>query len=284
MNYHLTDDGPKRCSASKRPCPLGGQHFSNVGEARTAYEVLHTTLMSLKRSTNKVLAKKIFDDLFERPDFSEEVYRAKAKEFFDQCSEDETDALRGFANSSYYDINLALYGGKGRKKVANLIHALDSALLKAPEPPKALWRSLSGFDLPRDFIKEGHEAGETITFKGYMSTSETPDALMHIPNDLAFYMKDTPSDEWVDDPNRMFGVLAGKEYTDGPALNAFFKINAKQAAPVSVMRQTVNEQEWLIPRGKRFRITKIHRNVSVGDLKYLRSSDTRAQIFELDEI
>lgn len=40
MKFHLTDDGPKRCTATKRPCPLGGEdsHFTTEREASVAFE------------------------------------------------------------------------------------------------------------------------------------------------------------------------------------------------------------------------------------------------------
>ena len=36
--FHLTDNGPKPCTASVRDCPVGGAHFTNEGEAKLAYE------------------------------------------------------------------------------------------------------------------------------------------------------------------------------------------------------------------------------------------------------
>jgi superfamily II DNA or RNA helicase len=37
--YHLTEDGPKRCTASVRNCPLGGQHYETMKDAVEAHEV-----------------------------------------------------------------------------------------------------------------------------------------------------------------------------------------------------------------------------------------------------
>lgn len=36
--YHLTEDGPKRCAATVRDCPLGGAHFESKQAATTAHE------------------------------------------------------------------------------------------------------------------------------------------------------------------------------------------------------------------------------------------------------
>lgn len=41
MKFHLTEDGPKRCTATKKPCPLGAspeEHYANLPTATAAYE------------------------------------------------------------------------------------------------------------------------------------------------------------------------------------------------------------------------------------------------------
>lgn len=35
--YHLTPEGPKLCSAEKRECPIGGEHFSSLVSANSSY-------------------------------------------------------------------------------------------------------------------------------------------------------------------------------------------------------------------------------------------------------
>lgn len=50
MSYHLTLEGPKRCTASVRACPLGGAHFDTKMAAQSAYEVrLKDELGSFKK-------------------------------------------------------------------------------------------------------------------------------------------------------------------------------------------------------------------------------------------
>ena len=36
--FHITDSGPKKCTASVRDCPIGGTHFETKAEAEQAYE------------------------------------------------------------------------------------------------------------------------------------------------------------------------------------------------------------------------------------------------------
>lgn len=38
QRFHLTENGPKRCTASVRECPVGGAHFGDEAEAKLAYE------------------------------------------------------------------------------------------------------------------------------------------------------------------------------------------------------------------------------------------------------
>lgn len=42
--FHNTDDGPKPCTARKRPCPVGGEHFTDRGEAQKAFEAAHNAV------------------------------------------------------------------------------------------------------------------------------------------------------------------------------------------------------------------------------------------------
>lgn len=38
MKYHNTPDGPRPCKATKRACPVGGEHFEDKAQAQEAYE------------------------------------------------------------------------------------------------------------------------------------------------------------------------------------------------------------------------------------------------------
>lgn len=56
QNFHITDTGPKPCSASVRNCPVGGAHFGNKEEAQRAYEFTagekHGLFGGLKKKLN----------------------------------------------------------------------------------------------------------------------------------------------------------------------------------------------------------------------------------------
>lgn len=215
--------------------------------------------------------------------FDETKYIGNCTEYLNQLDKEEITSVNQYVQADYNYINSALYGNTpATAKIKNQIRLLDAALTKAPEAPPVLWRSLSGFELPNKFREQNHQLGDVLEFKGYTSTSETPSALMHIPNDLTWYMRETPDDEWEHDPKMTYKVVLPKGYEDQPAKNVFFMIKTRTAAPVSVLRGTTAEQEWLIPRGKKFRITNIHENKTVSG--YHMRNGTRATIYEVEEI
>ena len=48
--FHITEDGPRPCSATKRACPVGGEHFNHLAFAQAAYELMHGNgLESMKK-------------------------------------------------------------------------------------------------------------------------------------------------------------------------------------------------------------------------------------------
>lgn len=215
--------------------------------------------------------------------FDETKYIGNCTKYLNQLNEEEITTMNKYVQTDYNDINSALYGNTPKTaKINNQIKLLDSALTKAPEAPPLLWRSLSGFNLPNNFREQNHQKGDILQFNGYTSTSETPSALMHIPNDLTWYMKETPNDELERDPHIKYKIVLPEGYQNQPAKNVFFMIKTKTAAPVSVLRGTTAEQEWLIPRGKKFRITNIHESRNVTG--YHMNTGTRATIYEIEEI
>lgn len=50
--YHVTPDGPRLCTASKRACPVGGEHFSQLASAESAYELTFGDSLQGVKKTN----------------------------------------------------------------------------------------------------------------------------------------------------------------------------------------------------------------------------------------
>lgn len=59
--FHITEDGPKECSASVKACPVGGEHFTDVQLARKEYENQQRDKIFSTLKKNKKVAD---DDIF----------------------------------------------------------------------------------------------------------------------------------------------------------------------------------------------------------------------------
>lgn len=53
--FHITDNGPRPCNASKRPCPVGGDHFDSTEKAEQAFEARFTDYLGGKKSQSEAL-------------------------------------------------------------------------------------------------------------------------------------------------------------------------------------------------------------------------------------
>lgn len=60
VRYHLTDDGPKFCTATVRDCPIGGAHFTSKEDADAAFEFrvkqVHSPFSILRKKKKEKLA------------------------------------------------------------------------------------------------------------------------------------------------------------------------------------------------------------------------------------
>ncbi len=102
--YHLTEDGPKRCTATVRECPLGGAHFETQAEASKAHEELMGSAI-FSKVTKTTLVRDPKDG------FSSEV-------FYGELSprEMQIEALNGTANALIEDGNTQLVAACGTGK------------------------------------------------------------------------------------------------------------------------------------------------------------------------
>lgn len=73
MSYHLTAEGPKRCTASVRACPLGGEHFDDKKAAEKAFEASMDNSLVLSKKDNR-LAPIVIPSL----EFNPEAFSDKA--------------------------------------------------------------------------------------------------------------------------------------------------------------------------------------------------------------
>ncbi len=259
----------KNCSRNTQHLDLGF-----IDELKYKYE--HSTDVT-RQNIIPTSPQVSFDNIYARPSFDEQRYMNEAQLFISELSNEEKEALKDYVISGYQSMNEALYSGKS---LTNTIKLVDSALAKYKgDHPDILWRSIIGSTAR---LYDNTKVGDVIEFKGFTSASETPDALMLIPNDLSIYMNETLSSEWETEGNS-YRVKLPKSFSDKSPSNVLFQIKSKRAAPVSEFRSTLAEEEWLIPRGKQFRVIGIHANVAIGNLNHLYNG-TRARVIELQEI
>lgn len=59
--FHITDDGPKPCKATKKPCKYGnaGEHFKSQVEAQKAFEARQKTLPDSQRKSGNVAPNRV---------------------------------------------------------------------------------------------------------------------------------------------------------------------------------------------------------------------------------
>lgn len=281
--FHVTQKGDVRpCRAKSRPCPLGGEHFTDKSEAeKHAEEKLKQSLAEATLTTKRI--KKLAVDSVK---FDEERYMKLSNDFISKLTNSEKEALSYYVVEGYQEINESLYENgnefpKLNKNLKDKIEAIDNALKKYSGAPETLWRNLSGNTLPKNFVAQDHSIGDTLDFHGFSSASETPSAMSGVWNRQTWYMQEVPSHEWEREENSR-KIKVPETYMSEESNNVIFKIKASSAAPVSMLRGRATEQEFLIPRGRKFRITNIHKNAEItgGNMR----SGTFANIYEIEEI
>jgi len=100
--YHLTDDGPKRCTATVRNCPLGGEHFATQAEAQSAHEL---------SMASQLFSKVTKLDPDPKDGFSEKVFYGELSPRLMQI-----EALNGVAQALVEDGNTQLVAACGTGK------------------------------------------------------------------------------------------------------------------------------------------------------------------------
>lgn len=288
MKHHISKDGiARRCTAASietcRAEKAEGfdQHFDSMEEATKAYEQSRhaETFTKLRKPLN---LPKIFN--MEEEVFDEEEYVAANDKFRDKLTEEEVLALEGYVIEHYQEINEALYGKREMTKdVEKQVEVVDSALSKSEaKAPKAVWRSFGGLELNKEFQSKGYKVGDTVEFDGYTSTSETLSAIIGLKSATSWYMQETDPDEWETEPGNKYAVKVPDYYKKNGMRNVLLHIRPKHAAPVSMFRGRATEQEWLIPRGAKFKVSEIYEDRELIGSRLM--DETYADVYVLDEI
>lgn len=275
--FHISpsDGNVRKCVAKKYGCKFGiplKEHFTDREDAiKVAEFMLNNEFGMFSKSLSKEKTRqKLSDDtriVLSDPehDFDEARYSAISAQYMFSLNDIEQNVMERYVQNLCDDLNEPLW--RGREVPVEFQEddkTLNSALHKyGGKVPEVLWRSLPGMNLQKDFAERGYKVGDSLTFPGYSSTSETlsnkSGAAQHLLSENDYYLNFTPEDEqdWVEDSNG-WDVLNVPE--DFAVDNIMFKMsNVKTAAPVSMARNRATEQEWLIPKNTEYTITKIER-------------------------
>lgn len=178
-------------------------------------------------------------------------YQQQADEYVSSLSTEEKKWVESYVNQDYEDINNALWNDQNHEG----IEALDSALSKAPGIQKTLYRKPAFIGNREDIEEEVSrlKAGETITCKGYSSTSENPNALLPLLHNEVRVSKVFPPEDTEE-----FIKEHDKTYQ-----NVVYEIVTDKGCPVSPLSHMPQEQEWLLPRNQKFKVVRIYDNVEM---------------------
>jgi hypothetical protein len=193
----------------------------------------------------------------------------------------EEEAVREYCNQDYTDINMYLNNPDKDmpEDIKKNVALLDSALTKAVplNEPRQLFRASSlklnengytGFsshDEANAYIDEHFPVGKVVEFKGFASTTETPHCLV----DFCTPGYDSANERVQANYSReQFVERLGYENEKtgemyDPSLgNIMYEFKTSVGAPLTDFGQTYakKEQEVLLPRNKKFKVTKVHTN------------------------
>jgi hypothetical protein len=103
--YHISENGPAVCTANKRPCPIGGDHFSDMNEATKVYAERMPAFNTLKQQTTLPLA--VYEEIFPAESLhkfpagtyqifvgSDNIYEILEDDDFDMEEDDEGETER----------------------------------------------------------------------------------------------------------------------------------------------------------------------------------------------
>lgn len=137
MKYHLSPNGPRRCTASIRECPLGGEdiHFSTQAEAQSAYEAKMSEAFGTFEPIKRTNAEKIRQASYKMDDFQEAALNATARELKSVGSAFISQAH--LAKASAQQSKAASFLTSLKRLPAILNAKLDAAVLRAVEQEEA---------------------------------------------------------------------------------------------------------------------------------------------------
>lgn len=142
MNYHVTEDGPKICRASKVACPIGGAHFDTKENAQYAYEFAMEKNAAIEKAEPDTFSAKVARDYAHWSVINDHLHEST-----DRCND---------AEFIYYNTPRGKLELKRRLKAGREAHkALAERIESAPA-------DAGRFTLDEDFINKQVALGEAM--------------------------------------------------------------------------------------------------------------------------
>lgn len=118
--YHIGDNGPGLCEAFKRPCPVGGEHFSSLETAEVVFNEKMEREHGLTSTTSKLEQKNI-----EEPEANEAWHVNHTGEFYRVYTHEEEDRMKNSLKDAYNSIETLALGKNGDKALRTLQEGLN---------------------------------------------------------------------------------------------------------------------------------------------------------------
>lgn len=142
---HISKSGnPEKCSAKKKPCPLGGEHFDTIDEAYAAIEKEYETFKKIEKEPK---LKDIVEEKIETKTFSNHTEAARfLKDFLG-------------VHAKEYDIGKTLGDISQESKNGKLEISIDDAIIwnaaeKNKKSSEFLAKSFNNFNEVENHVKE----------------------------------------------------------------------------------------------------------------------------------
>ena len=186
----------------------------------------------------------------------------KSKVFELILTNKEKAAIVEYLEQGYTNFNKELYNEQDTY-YSSQIKLVDSALAKYEQlnkgEKKIVYRATKMYDASfgsdedlNEYLKTHYQPGDTITMKGFTSTTTNPEALFDF---LTETYKDVAK-RYKQTQEEYSSIWEGK---DSGLSNIVYEIETPSGAPVSSFGHTYGdkEQEYLLPRNKTFKIVEV---------------------------
>lgn len=266
--YHITEDGPKRCSTTPDKCPIlkknpDAEHYEDIKDAYAAYEAEMgvQTFKGLQKTSEEELRSLGFrlHDVNPREHTSPSKiaeYAEKSRGDISRLSEEERRAIDFYTGSDYRRFQRVLFRrveptSSEREVYQEVMKNLDAAIDKATREDKIVYRGMTG---TATILEPDFEAMEE-DFDAFMDADWDHDDFDEDPFEDGY---DTKLNEYVEEKLRVgktvefegyqsttLSPFVASDYATGGIL---FEIKTPEGLNVMSESNFQNEEEVILPR------------------------------------